>query len=25
LGEVLQARDLLRERFGVRAEIWSAT
>jgi pyruvate dehydrogenase E1 component len=25
MGEVLKARDLLRERFGVRAEIWSAT
>jgi pyruvate dehydrogenase E1 component len=25
MGEVLAARDLLRERFGVRAEIWSAT
>jgi pyruvate dehydrogenase E1 component len=25
MGEVLAARELLRERFGVRAEIWSAT
>ena len=25
MGEVLLARDLLRERFGVAAEIWSAT
>ena len=25
MGEVLKARDLLRERFGVRAEVWSAT
>jgi pyruvate dehydrogenase E1 component len=25
MGEVLKARDLLRDRFGVQAEIWSAT
>jgi pyruvate dehydrogenase E1 component len=25
MGEVLAARDLLQERFGVRAEVWSAT
>ena len=25
MGEVLKARDLLRDRFGVQAEVWSAT